>query len=140
MKPTRKINRMTPAAIRILSRDIEQSLQILGERHGVRITAGTARVISHRAAGLWLDMVIGTEGEIDHAQLFVTHAKSLGLRPTDLNTTVIGMNKKSYTIVGLRSKDSRDVILTDQSNGTTHEMPADLVALCKRLRRRPEES
>jgi len=139
MEPTKRIEQMTPASVRILSRGIEQALKDLSDRHGVGITVGQAETINRYAVNLRLGIVVlGRDGEVDHAKLFVQHAKSLGLSPADLDTTVVVFNNKPYTIVGLRAQGSRDIMLTDPDTGVTYDLPAEIVAMYKKIGRSQE--
>ncbi len=119
------INRPKIAEIRT---DITEALKAVGDKHGIKISTGSA---SFSAAAMTMKLEIvtlgdgGVERDLD-AEAFTRSALNSGLSPSDLGKT-INLEGRPLTIAGYRPKARKHCIVLKSPDGLVFVASAETV-------------
>lgn len=121
---------ITPDMLRMLRTDINIALKEVGDKHGVKLEAGSA---SYSTGTFTLKInggLLKEDGSAvqKEAEDFKRYAKMFGLEPEDLGQK-FKSNGKEYTISGLATRKSKYPILAKDAQGKTYKFPMYIVKL-----------
>lgn len=119
---------ITKDMLKQIREDINKALEPVGEKYGVKLTAGNASYTENNFTLKLEGAAVKEDGTVaaKDAEAFKRHAHLYGLSPDDLGRKFTSQGKE-FTITGLNTKSGKYPIIGRDSNGKGYKFGADMV-------------
>jgi len=121
-----KIRGLDRVVVKMLGEEMEQALQGIATKYGIKIARGGGSFEALEASLKFCVTVEGKNGETKENSDFKKYAELMGLEVDDLGKS-IEIKCKTFTIIGLAPRRTKRPVIVADSNGKNFVMTVGMV-------------